>query len=227
MGTSGFAYKEWKGKFYPRDISAGGMLPYYSARFNSVEINNTFYRMPGQELLGRWFHQVPDDFLFALKAPRIITHIKRLKDVQQETERFVNTALKLGTKLGPVLFQLPPNFSFDLFRLESFVSLLPDILAAFEFRNQSWIKPETVAILRTRNFAVCTSDGDAGNTPDIASAATWGYLRLRRPDYSDWDLADWRERILRAAWDRAFVYFKHETEGTGPRMASVFGVATP
>ncbi len=224
VGTSGFAYKEWKGKFYPPDISPGKMLAYYSERFNSVEINNTFYRMPDREVLRRWFDQVPGDFVFALKAPQVITHIKRLKNVQQETDRFIDSAQELGTKLGPLLFQLPGNFWFDFSRLETFVSLLRGISVTFEFRHQSWINPETLSILGGSNFALCMSDREPGSTPGIVQTATWGYLRLRRPDYAESDVAGWRRRILRSEWDRAFIYFKHESEGEGPRLASLFSV---
>jgi uncharacterized protein YecE (DUF72 family) len=221
-GTSGFAYKEWIGKFYPRGMLPKEMLHYYAERFNSVEINNTFYHMPNRELLKGWSSQVPDDFLFALKAPRVITHIKRLRNAEQETGRFLESAQELGTKLGAILFQLPPNFALDAPVLERFLGPLRGASVAFEFRHRSWFNPETLALLENGGFAFSTNDEGPGDASDLASTTVWGYLRLRRPEYSDSDLAEWRDKIVGSGWEKAFVFFKHESEGAGPRMAMGF-----
>jgi uncharacterized protein YecE (DUF72 family) len=221
VGTSGFAYREWKGKFYPRDIPPKEMLHYYSQRFNAVEINNTFYHMPNRPLLKGWSEQVPDGFLFAIKAPRVITHIKRLDKAEQETERLIDAASELGTKLGPILFQLPATFRCDLPRLEAFLAVLHDVPTVFEFRHPSWLNPETFSLLHGSNSALCISDREPDGTPDVESTTKWGYFRLRQA-YSESDLALWRTRILRPEWANIYVFFKHEPEGAGPRMATSF-----
>lgn len=222
MGTSGFAYKEWKGKFYPQDISPKEMLHYYSHRLNAVEINSTFYRMPNRELLKRWSQEVPDNFIFALKAPRMITHFKRLKNAEEETEHFLAVTAELGTKLGPILFQLPPTLPFDFSRAERFLGILPPIPAVFEAGHSSWLNPEFLDLLHRKNFALCTSDRERGRAPDIVRTATWGYLRLRLGDYSESELTAWRRTIFHSEWETAYVFFKHEAEGTGPKMAMNF-----
>jgi len=221
-GTSGFAYREWIGKFYPAGISQKEMLGYYAEHFNTVEINNTFYRMPNRELLKGWFNQVPDDFMFTLKTPRVITHIRRLRDVERETRQFVETATELGTNLGAILVQLPPTFPLDTSVLERFLGFLGGTRAAFEFRHPSWLASETLSLLRGSGFALCISDGEQGNVSDSASTADWGYVRLRRSGYPEQDLVEWRERILAEEWGKAFVFFKHEPEGAGPGMATTF-----
>ena len=222
VGTSGYAYKEWKGRFYPPAITAKDMLTFYSSRFDSVEINNTFYRMPSSELLLRWAAQVPDDFVFVLKAPRVITHIRRLKNAEEQTRYLVETAAFLGEKLGPILFQLPEYLPKDLTRLEAFLDLLTHTKAAFEFRNSSWFDPGTYDLLRERDQALCVSDRGPDPIPDKISTASWGYLRLRRPGYEDADLAFWHERIADQAWETAYVFFKHEEQAEGPALAGRF-----
>ena len=222
VGTSGYGYKEWKGKFYPRDISAREMLPFYSSHFDAVEINNTFYRMPGKELLARWAAQVPDDFVFALKAARIITHIRRLKDAEEETRYLIETAASLGRRLGPILFQLPGSLAKDLSRLEAFLNLLSGTTAAFEFRNPSWLDTETFDLLRARGHALCVSDREPEQLPTVVSTAPWGYLRLRRPGYSDSDLALWLESVAAQPWETAYIFFKHEDQAEGPALAKRF-----
>jgi uncharacterized protein YecE (DUF72 family) len=222
VGTSGFSYKEWRGKFYPQDISPKEMLRYYSRTFNAVEINNTFYRMPNRDLLRRWSQEVPDNFIFALKAPRKITHFKRLKDVEEETGYLIATAAELGAKLGPILFQLPPTFPIDLRRMEKFLDILNGILAAFEFGHSSWLNPETLSLLSSKNFALCISDRELADTPDIVRTAKWGYLRLRRGDYSKSELAGWHNEIYRPEWETAYTFFKHESEGMGLNAAMIF-----
>jgi uncharacterized protein YecE (DUF72 family) len=227
VGTSGYAYKEWKGSFYPGDMPPKEMLPFYGRRFNAVEINNTFYRMPGVELLRGWADRVPEEFVFAMKAPRIITHVKHLKHAEKETEHLLATAAVLGSKRGPLLFQLPPTLGIDISRLEAFLKVLsPDTAAtmtAFEFRHPSWFSPEVFGLLREWQCALCVSDRDpAAPPPDLVRTAPWGYLRLRRPGYSDADLALWHEKVVGQGWEAAYIFFKHEDRAEGPALARRF-----
>jgi uncharacterized protein YecE (DUF72 family) len=221
-GTSGFAYKEWKGKFFPEKISPKEMLRFYSERFNTVEINNTFYHMPVDNVLSSWAGQVPDSFLFAIKAPQIITHLKRLKNVEDETAYLFRTLSALGQKLGPVLFQFPGSFRADRNALEAFLGLIPDIPCSFEFRSQSWLKADILDLLSERRCSLCTADTDENPAGEIVSTAPWGYLRLRRSNYTDADLSQWLERISSQKWEKAFVFFKHEEEAVGPELAMRF-----
>lgn len=221
-GTSGFSYKEWKGCFYPEKLPANKMLGFYSTQLNTVEINNTFYRLPKPEMLESWAKQVPEDFRFSIKAARRITHIKRLKDVKDETEFLLTSLETLGARLGVVLFQLPPFLRKDLASLDAFLALLPDDTpAAFEFRHASWFDEDVLERLKNRNFAVCVADTEKA-AGDVIGTALWGYLRLRRSDYSDQDLESWAKRVASQSWDRAFVFFKHEDEGAGPKFAARF-----
>jgi uncharacterized protein YecE (DUF72 family) len=220
IGTSGFSYAEWKGSFYPEDMKPDGMLRYYAERMNAVEINNTFYRMPKPELLTSWASQVPEGFSFALKAAQRITHQKRLKEAGEETAYFLKTAAALESRLGPILFQLPPNLKKDAARLAAFLELLPaGTRGAFEFRHESWFDQETFDLLRARAMALCIAEDESLATPPEATAG-WGYLRLRRQDYSDDDVAAWAARLKAMPWTDAFVFFKHEEAGTGPRLAA-------
>ncbi len=222
-GTSGYAYKEWKGSFYPDKIAAAAMLAWYSGRFPTVEINNTFYRMPSESTLLKWTGEVGPEFLFVLKASQRITHQKRLKECDQELGYFLRTASILGAKLGPTLFQLPPNMKKDAARLEAFLALIPDRWrAAFEFRHASWFDDEVYALLRTRNAALVVSDTDEGDAPPVVATADWGYARLRRASYSDESLREWHARFATGNWTELFVFFKHEDEGTGPALAARF-----
>ena len=221
-GTSGFSYKEWKGSFYPEDLSADRMLAYYAERLPAVEINNTFYRMPKAELLASWAEQVPDGFRFVLKASQRITHFKRLKDTVSEVEYFFGVASTLGERLGPVLVQLPPNLKKDLPRLEAFLATLPpSARPAFEFRHASWFEDDVFAALRSKGAALCVAEDEELATPLVATAA-WGYLRLRRQDYDAAAVAAWADRVRGQTWSEAYVFFKHEDAGAGPRLASQF-----
>ncbi len=222
VGTSGYGYKEWKGKFYPEKISPKEMLRFYSGRLGAVEINNTFYHMPMEGVLASWAGQVPDDFVFALKAPQVITHLKRLRNVGGETEYLFRTLSVLERKLGPVLFQFPKSFHADRPALEGFLALIPDMSCAFEFRSPSWLDVEILDLLRERGCSLCIADADENPTNEIINTAPWGYLRLRRSDYTDADLSQWMERILSQKWERAFVFFKHGEEAKGPEMALRF-----
>jgi uncharacterized protein YecE (DUF72 family) len=219
VGTSGFSYKEWKGKFYPEDLPATEMLPYYAARLSTVEINNTFYRMPSEKTIADWAAEVPVGFRFAIKAPQRITHQKRLKEVGDVALAFVSIAGKMGDKLGPLLFQLPPNMKKDVARLDAFLELLPPGLRiAFEFRHLSWFEDDVYETLRKHRTALCIAEGEGLATPLVATT-DWGYLRLRLGDYTDEAIGAWAERVRAQTWGEAFVYFKHD-EGNAPALAA-------
>ncbi len=223
VGTSGYSYKEWKGNFYPEDLPAKEMLSYYSRRLPAVEINNTFYRLPQATMIENWKEQVPDEFRFSIKATQRITHIKRLNNVVEETKYLLDTSGLLGERLGVVLFQLPPNMKKDSGRLKLFLELLPsDARAAFEFRHETWFDEEIFDLLRNKVCALVVSDTDDKPLSEIISTAGWGYLRLRRTAYDENDLADWMKRVEDQKWKDAFVFFKHEDEGIGPKLAAQF-----
>jgi uncharacterized protein YecE (DUF72 family) len=227
VGTSGYSYKEWKGRFYPDDLPQGDMLRYYAEHLGAVEINNTFYRLPKASVLDSWSAQVPEGFRFSIKASRKITHFKRLKpEARDETEYLIQTLRTLGGHLGTILFQLPPNMKADIDRLTAFLDFVPPgAPAAFEFRHDSWKDEAVHGVLGDRNMAlVCADTDDSEDDEAIVGTANWGYLRLRRPDYDDADLARWAEHVRGQAWDRAFVFFKHEDKGAGPRMAERFAL---
>jgi uncharacterized protein YecE (DUF72 family) len=223
IGTSGFAYKEWNGTFYPKGLSSSGMLRYYAERFRAVEINNTFFRMPTESVLRQWADDVPEAFRFAIKAPQLITHRKRLKEVGEPVAQLFEVVGALEGRLGPILFQLPPNLKKDLPRLETFLELLPkDARVAIEFRHPSWFEDDVFETLRLRGAALCIAHGEEVDTPPVATAG-WGYLRLRQVTYTDAELQEW-ERFIRAqSWSDAFVFFKHEDTGTGPTLARGLG----
>ena len=223
VGTSGYSYKEWKGNFYPEDLPAKEMLSYYSRRLPAVEINNTFYRLPQPSVMENWNEQVPARFRFSIKATQRITHIKRLNNVADETKYLLETASLLEKRLGVVLFQLPPNFKKDVERLKAFLDLLkPDLRTALEFRHESWFDDETFDLLRERDCALVVSDTDEKPLTEIISTARWGYLRLRRTAYEENDLVEWMKRVQDQKWKDAFVFFKHEDEGVGPKLAAQF-----
>jgi uncharacterized protein YecE (DUF72 family) len=219
IGTSGYAYKEWKGSFYPEDLPAKAMLRYYAEHFRAVEINNTFYKLPAPETARAWLAEVPKDFVFALKAPQQITHFKRLKSAGDPTRDFLRFADGFGSRLGPLLFQLPPNMKKDVPRLAAYIKLLPrDRRVTFEFRHESWFDDETFDALRAHGAAVCIAESDDLETP-LVSTAGWGYLRLRRAAYSPAGLKARAKDIAAQAWSDTYVFFKHEDTGTGPMFA--------
>ncbi len=223
VGTSGYSYKEWKGSFYPKDLPDKQMLRYYGERFQTVEINNTFYRMPTETLLANWAKEVPEHFAFVLKASQRITHQQRLKGCEENVDYLLKTAAVLGNRLGPLLFQLPPNMKKDLPRLQGFLELVPKgTRAAFEFRNQTWFEEDVFAALREHNAALCIAEAEGDLVVPFVSTADWGYLRLRMPDYADDELKTWGKRVKEQPWREAFVFFKHEDEGKGPKMAQRF-----
>jgi len=223
VGTSGYSYKEWKGSFYPENIPAKDMLAYYAARLQAVELNNTFYRLPQQSMVEAWKAQVPDNFRFTIKAPQSITHFRRLKDAAVVTQTVIETVSALEDRFGAVLFRLPEDMEKDLGRLEKFLKDLPaDTRAAFEFRHASWFDDEVLALLRSEKRAFCISDRDEMPMNHIDKTADWGYVRLRRVNYSKSDLAKWVKRVRAQDWKDTFVFFKHEDEGTGPKLAAQF-----
>jgi uncharacterized protein YecE (DUF72 family) len=222
-GTSGYSYKEWKGSFYPEKIPASEMLPFYASRLPAVELNNTFYRLPQPSMVESWREQVPEDFRFSVKASQRITHFKRLKEAAAETKFMLETVSALQDRLGVVLFQLPPNMKKDLERLESFLHDLPaETPAAFEFRHPTWFDDDVLELLHSHRRVLCVSDTDELPTNHIDKTAEWGYLRLRRVNYSEADLTAWIERVRAQEWKTAYVFFKHEDEGTGPKLAAQF-----
>lgn len=222
VGTSGYRYAEWKGRFYPPRLPADEMLGYYAGRFDTVEINATFYRFPKTEMLEAWVAQVPDRFAFAFKAPRRITHDYRLGK-PADARAFLEQVGRLRPRLAAALFQLPPRLRCDLARLEAVLADLPrGARAAFEFRHVSWHDERVHALLRAHNAALCIVDMDETETPAIVATADWGYLRLRRADYGEAALAEWARRVRAQPWAEAYVYFKHEDEARGPEYATRF-----
>ena len=221
VGTSGFQYAEWKGKFYPEDLPAARMLPFYAEHFSTTEINYTFHRIPAAKTIENWNKLTPPTFRFGLKAPQKITHWSKLRDCGDTMRYFHDITSGLGEKLGPVLFQLPPNFKKDTFVLADFVnSLPPGMHAAFEFRHESWFSDEVWQILKKGNVALCIADTESLATPKVATA-DWGYVRLRREDYARIDIERWADfvREQKERWSDAYVYFKHEEAGIGPKLA--------
>jgi uncharacterized protein YecE (DUF72 family) len=221
VGTSGYNYPEWKGSFYPADLPTKKMLPYYAARFPTVEINYTFYRMPNEKLVGGWAGQTPSPYRITLKAPRRITHDSRLRNCGELTGAFCRVAETAGDKLGALLFQLPPSAKKDLPLLDDFFAELPPkVCAAFEFRHRSWLDDEVCERLRRRNLALCVADSQKLAVP-VRTTADYAYFRLRDEGYTSEDICRWAETIQRETEGcrDVFVYFKHEDQGKGPEFA--------
>ena len=218
IGTSGYNYPEWKGSFYPPTLPASKMLPYYAERFPTVEINYTFYRMPTEAIVQGWHRATPERFALTLKAPKRITHDARLREAGDRVRQFLEVAGTLGSKLGTLLFQLPPNLKKDLPLFDAFLDTFPPrVRAAFEFRHPSWLDEEVYARLRTRNLELCVADSEKLSTP-VEITADYAYFRLRDEGYTPGDIADWANRIRErtAGCGDVFVYFKHEEDGKGP-----------
>jgi uncharacterized protein YecE (DUF72 family) len=220
IGTSGFQYSEWKGNFYPEELPSAKMLQFYAERFSTTEINYTFHRIPAQKTIDNWKAQTPQKFRFALKAPQKITHWSKLRDCSDTLEYFCQVITGLDERLGPVLFQLPPTFKKNADVLSSFLREFPDMRGAFEFRHESWFEDDVFELLESRNMALCIADTETIATPKEITA-NYGYLRLRRGDYTDEDVKRWSEfvRQQNAKWSDAFIYFKHEESGIGPKLA--------
>jgi uncharacterized protein YecE (DUF72 family) len=224
VGTSGYSYKEWKGSFYPADLPAKRMLAFYSTRLPAVEINNTFYRLPRESVLEGWAEATEERFLFCIKASRRITHFRRLRGVEDLLQYLLDTVQVLGAQLGPLLFQLPPNFKRDDEALGGFLELLPErCRAAFEFRHPSWFEEAVYRLLRGHgNAALVASDRSGTGEPPVVATADFGYLRLRRTDYDAADLEPWAARVRAQPWRQVFVFFKHEETAGGPELANRF-----
>lgn len=219
-GASGYSFNEWKGDFYPQDMKPDAMLSWYAGRLPTVEINNTFYRMPAVTVLENWARSTPEGFRFSIKASRRITHLARLKaETAADSVEYLYRVLGvLGEKRGPVLFQLPPQLKKDLPRLTAFLKILPENhRAAFEFRNPTWFDDDVYAALRAAGAALCLSEREDNAPPPLAETAPWGYVRLRLESYSDDDLRAWTQKIQATGWQETFVYFMHEP--TAPRYA--------
>jgi uncharacterized protein YecE (DUF72 family) len=219
-GASGYSFKEWKGNFYPEKIKPEEMLAFYAERLPTVEINNTFYRMPKVAVLETWAGSTPERFRFAIKASRRITHMARLKaeTAADSVEFLYRNLAALGAKRGPVLFQLPPFLKKDVPRLTEFLRLLPEGHgAAFEFRNDSWFADDVYDTLKAAGAALCLSEREDNAPPPLVETAPWGYVRLRLETYSDDDLQQWARRLEATSWREVYAYFMHEP--TAPAYA--------
>ena len=229
IGTSGYNYPEWKGSFYPADLPAAKMLAYYSERFNTVEINYTFYRMPSEKLVAGWAAGTPSPYKLTLKAPRRITHDSRLRNAADLVRTFCGVAATLGDKLGALLFQLPPNLKKDTALFDEFLATLPPkARAAFEFRHSSWFDDEIYDRLSKRGFSLCVADSERLSAP-VRVTSEFAYFRLRDEGYTPDDIKRWAETIARetSTCSEVYVYFKHEEEGKGPAFAKLFRESLP
>jgi len=221
-GTSGYNFPEWKGSFYPPTLPSTKWLEYYARQLGTVEINYTFYRMPSAKTIAGWNAATPEDFIFVVKAPQRITHFARLRNIDEPLRLFLETVGKLHAKLGPVLFQLPPNFKKDIAALGDLLTQFPShVRCACEFRHTSWWSDDVYEILRTANAALCVADTEEGTTP-FERTADFGYVRLRDEGYTEDELQGWVETLKAPAWADAFVFFKHEEKGIGPKLAAQF-----
>jgi uncharacterized protein YecE (DUF72 family) len=220
VGTSGWHYNHWLGNFYPEGTKANGQLSYYIRFFKTVEINNSFYRLPTKETFENWKKSVPDDFLFVVKASRYITHMKKLKDPQLSILNFMENVISLKEKLGPILFQLPPGWKINLQRFADFLDVLPvGLRYVFEFRNETWYDPEIFKLLQRHNCAFCIYEL-AGHISPIEITADFVYLRLHGPgkkyqgSYTDDILNRWAQKCIVWAGKRdVFVYFDNDQNG--------------
>jgi uncharacterized protein YecE (DUF72 family) len=218
IGTSGFGYREWKGKFFPKDLPADRYLHYYAERFPTVEINSSFYRMPTEKALLAWAKDVPAGFLFSFKAPQAITHFKKLRSVKKDVAQFDRVTSVLGDRRGALLFQTPPWLKADIPLLEDFLAVLPKAPCALEFRHPSWFTEDVSKRLTKAKRALCFNDADVENCPRW-DTAPFGYWRLRRVEYTGKELGAIAAAAGREPAKRLFVYFKHEETASGPRWA--------
>ena len=228
IGTSGWHYKHWRGSFYPEHLKAQDWLEFYSTRFNTVELNNSFYHLPTTSSFDTWREVSHRDFLFAVKGSRFITHMKKLKDVKSSTSKFFKAAKHLERKLGPVLFQLPPRWHVNAERLAEFLTSIPkDHQYAFEFREASWYAEEVFEVLKRHNAALCIHDL-GGNQQPIELTADFTYVRFHGPteakyagSYSGRDLKKWADRIVE--WNQnltaIYAYFNNDVGGFAPKNA--------
>lgn len=233
VGTSGWQYASWRGRFYPEKLRQADWLEHYAARFQTVEVNNAFYRLPEASTFASWAGRTPDDFVVVVKASRYLTHIKRLKDPEEPVARFLERARHLGPKLGPVLVQLPPNLQADVARLDAALAQFPpDVRVTVELRHPTWFTDETRAVLEARNSALCLADSPHRDTP-LWRTAGWGYLRMHegpgdpRPCYSRGALDPWARRLadLWSPDEEVYAFFNNDPLGCAPRDAAVFAEA--
>jgi uncharacterized protein YecE (DUF72 family) len=223
VGTSGYSYKEWKGAFYPPKLSDKKLLSHYAQSFSSCEINSTFRRFPSASTMEAWAAQVPDSFRFVLKARQTITHFRRLQNAENQIDDFINVASLLKEKQGPLLFQLPANFKKDVPRLDAFLQYVRGrARIAMEFRNDGWFDDEVFDCLRAHSAALCVHDEGEALQAAVVRTTNWGYLRLRDESYTDAPLSDWIKKLKSQNWEEAYVFFKHEDVGSGPKLASRF-----
>jgi uncharacterized protein YecE (DUF72 family) len=234
IGTSGWQYRHWDGSFYPAAVRKADQLAYYAERFRAVEVNNTFYRLPGPGVLGAWAERTPDDFVFAVKASRFLTHMKKLKDPEEPVERLMSRARELGPKLGPVLLQLPPSFHRDAERLEAALALLaPQARIAVELRHDSWLTDEVRRVLARHGAALCLADGGSRPLTPLWRTAGWGYLRFHAGSasppgcYGRKALAAWAARVaeLWTPAEEVYVFFNNDSHRCALRDAGRFARA--
>jgi len=233
VGTSGWQYKDWRGSFYPAKLPQRGWLDHYSRCFATVEVNNAFYRLPEPKTFAAWAEATPDDFIVGVKASRYLTHVKRLKDPEEPVARFVDHARHLGSKLGPVLLQLPPNLEADCERLDRTLRLFPkEWRLTVEFRHPSWWNSETEAVLAERGAALCLADSPKRKTP-CWRTTDWTYLRFHEgkasphPCYGRTALGTWAERLadIVSPTEDAYVYFNNDGRACAVRDAHRFALA--
>jgi uncharacterized protein YecE (DUF72 family) len=223
VGTSGYSYKEWKGSFYPEKLSDKKMLGFYAERFSTVEINSTFHRFPTASTVEAWAAQVPESFRFVLKARQTITHFRRLQNAEEQIDDFINLASLLGERQGPLLFQLPPNFKKDLPRLEAFLTYVGGRAAVvLQLQHESWYDDEVFDCLRAHSAALCCVDDEGAACEKVIGTTDWGFVRLREERYTDAGLRKWIAKLNAQEWEGAFVFFKHEDVGAGPKLAVRF-----
>ena len=230
VGTSGWQYPHWRRVFYPDKLPQKMWLPYFAERFRTVEVNNTFYNLPEQAVFEHWRHVSPEDFVFALKMSRFLTHLKRLRDPEEPVKRFLERARGLRPKLGPVLIQLPPRFHVDVERLEATLKLFPrSVRVAVEFRDGTWFLPEVRALLERRHVALCLADSQRREQP-VWRTAAWGMVRFHEgtgshaPGYERDAMRRWVERVAEMwpARDDVYVYFNNDAGGYALRDAVTF-----
>lgn len=223
VGTSGYSHAEWKGNFYPEKFSQKKMLEFYAERFPTVEVNYTFRQLPTPKVVEAWAQQVPDSFRFVLKGSQSITHFKRLRNAEKETDEFLAVASVLQKRLGPILLQLPPNFKKDVSRLDAFLSHLAGrAKVAFEFRNATWFDEEVFECLRSHSAVLCVSDRDELPETGLVPTTNWGYIRLWDDNYTNKRLHQWSQGINSQKWAETYVIFMHEDEGISPKLATRF-----
>jgi uncharacterized protein YecE (DUF72 family) len=226
VGTSGWQYDDWRGRLYPKDLPKTRWLEYFSREFPTVEVNNTFYQLPKDETFTAWRDASADGFVVAIKASRYITHIRRLRECRDPVRLLWSRCRRLGKKLGPVLFQLPPNFKADVELLRGFLRLLPKTMrAAFEFRHPSWESEETRGVLDEAGSALVLADRPGDRVPDVVTGG-WSYIRFHQgtllsPGYRRSKLRRWADRIAKMQARETFVYFNNDTGGAAVRDAHI------